>query len=286
MSDTSIGGLRYYIEEAGRGDALVLLHGFTGSATGWRVLANHLTARWRVLAIDLPGHGRSDAPAEVGRYAMPHVAADLSTLLARRGIASAHWLGYSMGGRLALYMAVHHGPLVRSLILESASPGLVTPDEREARRAADDALADRIETRGIVAFVDEWERLPLFAGQGRLPVATRAALRAQRLANDPAGLANSLRGMGTGAQPSLWPALHGIHTPALLLVGQNDEKFVDINRRMAAAMPAAELRVIPDAGHTIHLEQPDLFGDAVTRFLTGLLERGAQYLTEGQQDAE
>ena len=106
------------------------------------------------------------------------------------------------------YVAVHYPQLVRSLVLESASPGLATAAERQLRRAADEALAERIERDGIPAFVSAWEQLPLFAGLAWLPAEERAALRAQRLANNATGLANSLRGMGTGAQPSLLSLIH------------------------------------------------------------------------------
>ena len=273
VSHETINGLRYAIEEAGHGDPLLLLHGFTGRAANWRPLLPRLAERRRVIAVDLPGHGDSDAPAGAARYQMSRVAADLAELLARRAAAPAHWLGYSMGGRLALYVAAHYPQLVRSLVLESASPGLATAAERQARRAADEALAERIERDGIPAFVSAWEQLPLFAGLAWLPAEERAALRAQRLANNATGLANSLRGMGTGAQPSLWPHLGDIAAPALLVAGALDEKFAAINQDMAAALPDAALRLIPDAGHTVHLEQPTLYLDCVDDFLMRLHEK-------------
>lgn len=268
ISSEVISGLRYAIEETGDGDPLLLLHGFTGRAANWRPLLPRLAKQWRVIAVDLPGHGDSDAPAGIARYEMPRVAADLTELLTRRAAAPAHWLGYSMGGRLALYVTVHHPELVRSLVLESASPGLATAAERQTRRAADEALAARIERDGIPAFVAQWEQLPLFAGLARLPEEVRTALHDQRLNNNAIGLANSLRGMGTGAQPSLWPYLGDIAAPVLLIAGALDEKFAALNERMAAAIPNATLRRIADAGHTVHLEQPALFLNSVDEFLT------------------
>ena len=267
ISNEVINGLRYAIEEAGSGEPLLLLHGFTGRAANWRPFLPRLAEQWRVIAIDLPGHGDSDSPASVAPYRMPHVAVDLVELLARRA-APAHWLGYSMGGRLALYAAVHHPEMVRSLVLESASPGLATAAEWQARRAADEALAARIERDGTPAFVAHWEQLPLFAGLARLPEEARAALHNQRLSNNRVGLANSLRGMGSGAQPSLWPRLGDIAAPVLLVAGALDEKFLALNERMAAAIPNATLRQIANSGHTVHLEQPAIFLDNVDEFLS------------------
>jgi 2-succinyl-6-hydroxy-2,4-cyclohexadiene-1-carboxylate synthase len=199
---------------------------------------------------------------------MEPVAASLITLLDRRTSQPAHLLGYSMGGRLALYLAVHYPHRFRSLILESASPGLKTEAEREARRQRDNALSKRIERDGITAFVDFWESLPLWASQSKLPPETRARLRQQRLQNNPAGLANSLRGMGTGVQPSLWQKLPEVPLPVLLLTGALDRKFVGIAQEMAPLFPQAQHVTIPDAGHTIHLERPETFLQTAVSFLT------------------
>ena len=281
-----IGGLRYAVEEAGAGEPLVLLHGFTGRAANWRPLLPRLAEQWRVIALDLPGHGDSAAPATIARYKMRFVAADLVELLTRRAAAPAHWLGYSMGGRLALYMAMRHPEVARSLTLVSATAGLATAAERQARRAADEALAARIERDGITAFVAEWERQPLFAGLARLAAENRAALHDQRLANSPLGLANSLRGMGTGAQPPLWSRLAAVAAPALLIAGEWDTKFVTLNEKLAAAIPGARLRLIADAGHTVHLEQPEAFLAEVIGFLEGLRENDGQCLAQPEENGK
>lgn len=249
----------YHYEMAGRGPLLVLLHGFTGSVDNWRPHFPALATRYRVLAVDLLGHGRTSAPATPARYAMDAAAADLATLLARLAPEPVHLLGYSMGGRLALYVALAYPAQVKSLYLESASPGLEDEEARQQRQRQDEALADRIEQEGVPAFVDFWEALPLFASQQRLPNDVRDRLRRQRIQNQAHGLANSLRGMGTGVQPSLWSRLGELRMPVHLLVGALDTKFVAINRRMAQALPQATLTVVPDAGHTVHLEQPRRF---------------------------
>src|SRR5262249_18130913 len=152
--------------------------------------------------------------------------------------------------------ALAHQDRFASLMLESASPGLAEVAERAARTASDNALADLIEREGIEAFAVRWERMPLFATQERLPQAVRERLAAQRRANRPAPLANSLRGMGTGVQPSLWERLSELKIPCLIMAGELDAKFTSIARRMAAAIPHARLALVPGAGHTVHLEEP------------------------------
>jgi 2-succinyl-6-hydroxy-2,4-cyclohexadiene-1-carboxylate synthase len=246
---------------------LVLLHGFTGSGANWAEhAARFQAAGLRVLAPDLPGHG-TNLPATSDDYTMEAAAAQIVGLLEREETGPVHLLGYSMGGRLALYFALHHPEKVHSLILESASPGLASETERAARSASDDALADRIEREGIPAFVSFWESLPLWKSQAKLPAEVRLRLHEERLQNDPRGLAESLRRMGTGVQPSLWEWLGELAMPVLLLAGAEDEKFVAINRQMAEAIPHARLRVVPGAGHTVHLEQPDRFRREVLGFV-------------------
>jgi len=286
MSTHDIDGLHYHVVEAGAGEPLILLHGFTGRAGGWGRVMDQFSRAYRAIAIDLPGHGDTDSPADVDRYRMERVAGDLIRLLEHLGINAAHWLGYSMGGRLALYITINYPERVRSAILVSASPGLADPAARQARRRDDGALADRIESLGVPAFVDEWEQQPVLAN-GRLPESARQELRQQRLQNHAHGLANSLRGMGTGVQPSLWHRLSEIKRPVLLLVGDQDEKFAAMNRQMAAAIPQAELRLISEAGHMLHLEQPGAFSAAVLDYLSAVTsEDGRQPLSQGKQDDE
>jgi 2-succinyl-6-hydroxy-2,4-cyclohexadiene-1-carboxylate synthase len=252
MIEIAVNGVDYAVRTGGAGTPLLLLHGFTGSGAHWEPLRAALADTARCLAPDLLGHGRTAAPADAARYAMTYAAADIVALLDALDVPTAHLLGYSMGGRLALYLALHYPGRWRSLILESASPGLAEANERAARRARDDALAQQIEAEGIASFVERWEQLPLWRTQS---AAQKEGLRAQRLRNRPVGLANSLRGMGTGAQPSLWARLSEVVRPVLLLAGTQDVKFLEIARRMARALPDARLAPLP-GGHALHLEQP------------------------------
>lgn len=176
-------------------------------------------------------------------------------------------IGYSMGGRIALHQALRAPDRVRRLVLESASPGLETEAERSARRRADSQLAASLEAEGVERFVDRWEALPLFASQARLAADIRDAHRARRLANDPRSLAAALRGLGTGSLPSLWERLDEVRMPVLLIAGALDQKFVAIGRRMERVMPDARLAIVPDAGHTVHLERPGRWLERVGGFL-------------------
>lgn len=286
MTILTIDGLPYHFELGGEGPALMLLHGFTGSVASWGALREAFEQRYTVLALDLPGHGRTAAPQDVTRYTMEHVANDIVRLLDKVGIRQANLLGYSMGGRLALYLAWRTPGRWRSLALESASPGLKDESARQERIAADNDLAVWIEGHTIGDFVTRWENLPLFASQVRLLPGVRAGQRLQRLANTREGLANSLRGMGTGVQPSLWAELGTIKLPTLLVAGELDQKFVAINRAMSADLPASRLVVVPDAGHTVHLEQPDAFVARVDQFLALGENETAQQLAHAKQDRE
>ena len=150
-----------------------------------------------------------------------------------------------------------------SLTLESASPGIADSRERGMRRRRDNQLADDIQARGMDWFVDYWEKLPLWDSQRRLPADVLARQRMQRLRNSPAGLAGSLRGMGTGAQPSFWARLPQLRLPTALAVGELDGKFRRVNARMAESLPNAKLVVIDGAGHNTHLERPADFARVV-----------------------
>lgn len=286
MTRITINGLNYHLEECGSGTPVVMLHGFTGSTRTWRPLMSTIGQAFRCIAIDLPGHGQSEAPQEADRYRMERIAVDLTGLLKQLAAAPAHWLGYSMGGRLALYIACRHPELVRSMVLESASAGLREPSEREARIAQDTVLANRIENEGIPRFADYWQSIPLFDTQKHLPEKAQAAMRQQRLSNSASGLANSLRGMGTGAQPELWSELGNLAMPMMLIAGEKDAKFVSINRQMAAAIPHARLEIVAGSGHAVHLEVSHQYGDLVMRFLTGSSKGSGEYLSEAEEGYE
>jgi 2-succinyl-6-hydroxy-2,4-cyclohexadiene-1-carboxylate synthase len=236
-------------------DAVVLLHGFAGTGRGWAPVAARLAARGDdVVAPDLRGHGYAAGRRPVTFAAC--VADVLAAAPARFALA-----GYSMGGRLALHVALAAPERVARLVLVSATAGLEDRAERAARRAADEALATRIEAQGLEAFADAWQAQPLFAAD---PPAVAAAARADQARNRPEGLAAALRGIGAGAMAPLWDRLGLLAMPALALAGERDGRYVALGRRLAAGLPRGQLVVVPGAGHRLVLEAPEAVVHAIS----------------------
>ena len=262
---------RWFVREQGPPDApvLLLLHGFTGSSSFWDRIVERLHSRFRCLAVDIAGHGKTRVPMRIERYRLSAVADALARLLTELGAPRAHVWGYSMGGRLALQFALRHADRCDRLVLESASPGIADPAERDRRRRDDDALADRIEQIGVERFVTEWSAKPIFAAQQGLPQAVRDRAAKLRRQNTAAGLAMSLRGMGTGAQHPLHDQLASLSVPTLLMVGEQDEKFRTIGKQMHGTLPNSTYRVVPGAGHSPYWEAPEPSVLLVSAFLNG-----------------
>ena len=257
-----------YFETHGFGSPLLMLHGFTGSSVNWKPHVKVLAKQFQVTTIDILGHGRSPSPTDITLYRMENIAQSIVQIVHELGTGPLNLLGYSMGGRLALYIAVHYPELVQKLILESSSPGLADAAERDARRQRDNDLADWIDANGVEAFVNRWENLSLWGSQKQLSAVQQTALRQQRRHNNPTGLANSLRGMGTGAQPALWTHLSQLNIPIHLITGELDTKFVRINADMASKFPQATHEIISGCGHTVHLERPLRFQQVVQQFIS------------------
>ncbi|MGA1845009.1 MAG: 2-succinyl-6-hydroxy-2,4-cyclohexadiene-1-carboxylate synthase [bacterium] len=250
---------------SGDGPTILLLHGFMGSGEDWRPLEGLLGNRFSLLAPDLPGHGRTRIESGDAAYAMPEVARSIIGLLDYLNIETCPLVGYSMGGRVALFLALRYPGRFSRVVLESASPGLETAQERAERVKRDEERARELETGDLAAFLDAWYAQPIF-GSLRTHPAFDGLLQA-RLQNDPGMLATSLRRMGTGVQPSLWGELPGMKIPLLVLAGERDEKFRIIADRMAKRCPSARMAVIPGCGHSIHVEQPEAFASLVKDFV-------------------
>ena len=262
-----VGGLRLRAVEAGDGAPLLVLHGFTGDVESMESVSAGLCGDHRVVRLELVGHGRSDSPEDSSLYSMTDCARQVAAAATALRLDKPHLLGYSMGGRAALAAAVARPDLFSSLVLVGATAGIGDARLRDDRIRADGELADRIEREGIDRFVDEWMALPIFASQSRLGEDALSRARAQRLRNSERGLANSLRGMGAGAQTPLFDELKSVEMPVLLAVGDEDEKFTAIAAALEERLPDARTAIVPDAGHAVHLEAPVEFASIVRRFL-------------------
>jgi 2-succinyl-6-hydroxy-2,4-cyclohexadiene-1-carboxylate synthase len=232
---------------------LVLLHGFTHTGASWDQVVAALPERYRPLAPDIRGHG---AASGVRPVSLAAVVDDLSAAAGGR----VELVGYSMGGRIALHVALALPARVRRLVLIGASPGLADPAERAQRRAADERLAEEVASMSIEDFARRWAQTAVLADQ---PPAVRAAVGEDRVRNTPHGLAAALRGLGTGALPSLWERLGELKVPVDLVVGERDEKFRAIAEEIAAALPDAKVHVVAGAGHAVHLEAPGAVADVI-----------------------
>jgi 2-succinyl-6-hydroxy-2,4-cyclohexadiene-1-carboxylate synthase len=263
-----INHVRYHIQICGEGAPLILLHGFTGDISTWEPFCEKWSQHARVIMVDLIGHGKTGSPLQSERYRMEEAVKDLNSIFNLLKIDKADILGYSMGGRLSLSFAVTHPQKVRKLILESASPGLKTAEERIDRQQKDLKLATFLIEKGMEEFVDYWEKIPLFQSHQNLSEQDQEELKKQRLANSITGLANSLIGMGTGSQPSWWEEIENLHCEVLFVTGEWDQKFCGIAEEMQKRLKYSTWTKVNDCGHTIHVEQAEKFATIVSRFLS------------------
>ena len=228
-----------------------------GSGADWAETISALEERFYCVAPDLPGHGRSlGLPPE--DYTIEGATRTLLDLLDGLEISHAALAGYSMGGRLALYLALRHPEKYSALFLESASPGIEDATERRTRREADEERARRLESGDFETFLADWYRQPLFTSLARHEGLVEAMIEA-RSNNDPGELARSLRGIGAGNQPSLWGDLGKLKASAIAVAGALDEKYVGIARRMATLNPRLRTALVPGAGHNVRIEKPEAY---------------------------
>jgi len=234
--------------------SVVLLHGFSATRRAWDgVIALLDRERYRPLALDLPGHGEAAAAQRPITFAgcVAHVLAHSPERFAL--------CGYSMGGRIALHVALAAPERVQRLVLVSSTAGIEDPAQRAARSEADHELARELLEIPFADFIERWRAQPLFAGE---PPAVGLLARADQRRNDPAALAAALRGIGTGEMQPLWDRLAELRMPVTLLAGDRDAKFVAIARRMGQSLPDARVLVVA-GGHALALENPQALVEAL-----------------------
>ncbi len=265
-------GLRYFVRENNTpesGPVLVMLHGFSGSSESFSHLVPELQKQFRVIRIDLAGHGltRCHHPDPAGRFTTAHQLADLCFILHLLNISDWQLYGYSMGARLALQFAYYDESPISPpsrIILESGTPGISDKQEKADRKKNDDELAKQIET-AFDQFLQSWDEKDVFTTPNPpAPELQQMQLQIRRKQN-PSLLAASLRAFGTGSMPDLTKKIPELPIPAVVVAGEADRKFSAIARAMAAASPNVSLRIVPSCGHRIHLEQPR----QLTQILTG-----------------
>lgn len=245
---------------------LVLLHGFISDS---RTYDSHLDAfskETNVLTIDLPGHGK-DETSMSNVWDFPFLAQQLDMVLEQYSDYQMTLLGYSMGGRIALYYALYGKQPLASLILESTSPGIKDEDNRLERQHIDAARAKVLDIAGLEIFVNDWEKLPLFYTQYDLDKDKKKAIRDMRMSQNPNTLAKALRDYGTGHMPNLWDEIKAIDIPCLILVGELDKKFVNTGQAMKENIKNSHVHRFPEVGHTIHVEDEAEFDTIVIGFL-------------------
>lgn len=232
---------------------LILVHGFTQTGRSWAPILPALHD-FEVATPDLPGHG-AKGDVRVGMV-------EAARLLGEEG-GRGIYVGYSLGGRVALQLALDRPDLVERLVLVSASAGIEDDDDRAARKEADEALAAALEAEGLDAFLEEWLAQPLFA---TLPP-ERAGLDARR-ENTAAGLAAALRLLGQGSMEPLWRRLLDLRMPVLVVAGELDEAYCLQTVHLGGWMgEVASIALIPMAGHACHLEYPERFVKLLRAFL-------------------
>ncbi|NQU38925.1 MAG: 2-succinyl-6-hydroxy-2,4-cyclohexadiene-1-carboxylate synthase [Lentisphaerae bacterium] len=243
---------------------LLMLHGFMGCGADWESVARALEGDFHCIAPDLPGHGRS--PFDRGMHrSFEHYARSVMALLDALDLESVAALGYSMGGRVLLALALAEPNRFSRLILESASPGIADPAERQARQLADQKLAQRMMEQDQRSFLMEWYSQPLFGalkGSARFP-----ALLQRRLANNPVRLAAVLDVATVGKQRPLWAKLSELDQSLLLVYGAEDTKYRDLAVHMVERNSRITARSIEACSHAAHVEQPERFSEICRAYL-------------------
>jgi 2-succinyl-6-hydroxy-2,4-cyclohexadiene-1-carboxylate synthase len=247
---------------------ILFLHGFTGSSNDWKDITVKIDKRFNRTALDLIGHGKSSAPASVNYYTPDSIVAQIEHVIKHLRLKEVILCGYSMGGRAALSYAIAKKDMVKGLILESASAGIKNEKEREARKKSDEELATYIENNSLEDFAAMWLDQELFGTLRRFSNNRLKDIKEEKSKNSKIGLANSLRGFGTGVMPNLASELKKMKLPVLLISGGLDDKFTQINQNLKKVIPSAKHKIISTAGHNTHLEEPKKFIEAVNSFLS------------------
>ncbi len=258
MPTERLNDIDIYYEDHGSGFPVVLTHGYASTAAAWRGQIEALTQCYRLITWDMRGHGGTDSPEEQSAYSEAHTVQDLAALLRHLGIEQAVIGGLSLGGYMSLAFYLAHPEMVKALILCDTGPGYRNPQAREGWNETAFRRAERFEERGLDAL-----------GRSAEIEVTRGRHRSA------AGLAKAARGMLAQFDARVIESLERIAVPTLIVVGANDTPFLAGTDYMANKIPGARKIVVPDAGHAVNIDQPDVFNETVLAFLDEVVGQGA-----------
>jgi len=267
ISDSVNINFEYFNSFERKRTTILMLHGFTGSLDDWQEIHGLLNPNFNYIGIDLVGHGKSDSPVNVDKYNPQALSKQINDILNNLSIEQIMIVGYSMGGRAALSFAIDHPNKIKGLILEGTTAGIESEKIQNERIKNDEELADYIESHNIEEFVELWMNKEIFNTQRRFSNEKLKNIRKKKTLNSKIGLANSLRGFGTGKMGYFGSKLNKITCPVLLITGELDTKFTKINSVLKNKFPNAKHKIIKNAGHNSHLEDPMKFVNVVNEFL-------------------
>ena len=243
---------------------ILFLHGFMGNGDDWQDCCQYLSDKFYCLTIDLPFHGKTVIEGDENEITFEETASSIIRLLANLNIQRCYLVGYSMGGRIALYLALNHPENFIRIVMESASPGLKTKQERNVRIETDTGVSERLKSNKFNEFLIQWYKQPIFGDLIKQKNFNEILKRRRK--EDPEKLAISLKKLGTGIQPPLWEKLSQLDLYCLLVVGEKDLKFRSIANEMSNLNNMISIKGIANCYHTIHLLKPDVFAGLLSDF--------------------
>lgn len=248
-------------------DYILFLHGFTGCAEDWFPVFEQIPDKYNCLALDIIGHGKSDAPGSSMHYSIDSIMSQIKYVKDHLTQNKIFLLGYSMGGRIALTYASMYPEDVKGLILEASSAGIKNDEERQKRYEEDLKLAEFIETHTMEEFIEMWHDQEIFNTQRRFSNDKLKKIKKKKASGSKTGYANILKGFSTGIMPPVHDKLKKIPLKVLLITGELDTKFTGINARLAKRFFKAKHKIVRNSGHNTHLEEPKRFIEIVLNYL-------------------
>ena len=245
---------------------IIFLHGFMERGQDWMPIAHRLERDAYLILPDLPGHGQNTQRNIVRPLSFDKLGKELAYLLDHLGLMTVDLVGYSMGGRLALYFAIHYPNRVRTLVLESASAGIILAKDRKDRQIVDSAHAEQILEEGMQRFVDSWYKMPLFHSLA-MQKERFENIKQARMNNDPGWMVKVVCDLSPGYQPHVWDQLRLLEMPVLLITGEMDNKYTSIMQEMGMSIKKSKEIIVSGSGHNCHVEQPERFLHYLMEFL-------------------